>query len=243
MHKNLKIALLVSVPIVVIAAVGGGALYLTRSKSTASEAVLSANTGSGSTTLDPNAGIVNIPLTQAQPAPADDPDQLHVNTNKQSIKDGTLQQNQLGGGSANGGGSSAAGSGSTATAKVPGPETFKQYDQYKDGQHAMFGEIQVGTGLEVTAKTKVAVLYKGWLTDGSLFDQSRTDNKGQLQPFVLTIGEHTVITGWEEGLVGMKVGGIRRIIVPPAVGYGPQGHDPIPGNVVLVFDVQLLDAQ
>jgi FKBP-type peptidyl-prolyl cis-trans isomerase len=118
-----------------------------------------------------------------------------------------------------------------------------QYEQYKDGQHALLGEILVGSGTELKSGMKAAVYYKGWLTNGTLFDQSKLDDKGQLQPFVVSIGAHQVIAGWEEGLVGMQVGGKRRLIVPPAVGYGSQGQAPIPGNAVLVFDVELLAAQ
>ena len=136
--------------------------------------------------------------------------------------------------------SSAAPSKGTATA--PGPESFKQYDQYKEGQAALFADIVVGTGNEVTATSKVAVTYKGWLTDGTLFDQSKTDDKGALQPFTFQEGAHSVIPGWEQDIVGMKVGGSRRFIVPSAVGYGAKGQGPIPANAVLVFDVQLVAA-
>ncbi len=103
--------------------------------------------------------------------------------------------------------------------------------------------MQVGTGTEFGTNMKGAVLYKGWLTNGQMFDMSRTDDKGQLQPFIFTMGENTVIPGWEQGLAGMKVGGTRLLIVPPAAGYGPSGKDPIPGNSVLVFVVQLLEVR
>ncbi|MES2971084.1 MAG: FKBP-type peptidyl-prolyl cis-trans isomerase [Patescibacteria group bacterium] len=103
----------------------------------------------------------------------------------------------------------------------------------------MFGEVQVGTGDELTAGKKAAVYYKGWLTDGQLFDTTRPDKDGKLQPFVFEMGANQVIPGWEQGLAGMKVGGTRLVIVPPAVGYGPSGQGPIPGNAVLIFQVQL----
>lgn len=123
------------------------------------------------------------------------------------------------------------------------PSTFAQYDKYKTENNALFGEIQPGTGAELTEGKKAAVLYKGWLTDGRLFDMSRAGKDGKLEPFVFTLGAHQVIPGWEQSLAGMKVGGTRLLIVPPAVGYGAAGQDPIPPNAVLVFQVQLLEVQ
>ncbi len=131
----------------------------------------------------------------------------------------------------------------SAASKLPGPESFGQYEQYKDGKSALFADLVVGTGAEVSASSKVAVYYKGWLTNGQLFDESRTDQTTkQLQPFIFTMGEHNVIPGWEQSIFGMKIGGSRRLVIPPSVGYGPTGQGSIPGNAVLVFDVQLLAA-
>ena len=123
------------------------------------------------------------------------------------------------------------------------PSTFAQYDKYKDDQNGLFADVQKGTGTELASGMKAAVYYKGWLTNGTLFDQSQTDDKGQLQPFVFTLGAHQVIPGWEEALVGMKVGGVRLVIVPPAAGYGDQAQGSIPANSVLIFQVQLAAAQ
>lgn len=123
------------------------------------------------------------------------------------------------------------------------PATFGQYDKYKNDDQALFAEIQAGTGAELTADKRAAVLYKGWLTNGQLFDASRPDSSGKLQAFDFTLGAHQVISGWEQGLAGMKVGGTRLLIVPPSVGYGASGQGPIPGNSVLVFQVQLLAVQ
>lgn len=119
------------------------------------------------------------------------------------------------------------------------PASFGEYEKYKNEQNALFGEMQVGSGAELGANKKAAVYYRGWLTNGTLFDESRTGADGKLQPFVFTLGVHQVIPGWEQGLYGMKVGGVRLIIVPPAVGYGAQGQGSIPPNSVLVFQVQL----
>lgn len=131
-------------------------------------------------------------------------------------------------------------SSSDNSAPIPGPESFGQYDQYIDGEHALFADLRVGTGTEATANKTVAVVYKGWLTNGTLFDESKTDPaSGKLQAFQFQLGGGAVIRGWEEGIIGMKVGGLRRLIVPPKVGYGAAGHAPIPPNAMMVFDVQL----
>ena len=123
------------------------------------------------------------------------------------------------------------------------PSTFGQYDKYKDGTSALFGDIQVGQGAELKDTMKAAVYYKGWLTNGQLFDASRTGSDGKLQLFIFTLGAHEVIAGWEQGVAGMKVGGTRLIIVPSAVGYGSTGQGSIPANSTLVFEVQLLAVQ
>jgi FKBP-type peptidyl-prolyl cis-trans isomerase FkpA len=123
---------------------------------------------------------------------------------------------------------------SNSSSSAPGPESFKEYEKYKESQSALFGDVQQGTGSEATVGKKVAVYYKGWLTNGQLFDQSVNST------FVFKLGDRQVIPGWEQTIPGMKIGGIRRIIVPPSVGYGAQGQGPIPGNSVLVFDVQLV---
>lgn len=128
----------------------------------------------------------------------------------------------------------------SAAAKMLDPKTFSQYEEYKDNTTALFAELQKGTGAELTPNKKAAVYYKGWLTDGTLFDMSRADDKGQLQPLIFTLGASQVISGWEQALAGMKVGGVRFVIVPPSVGYGTSGQGPIPSNAVLIFQVQLL---
>lgn len=100
----------------------------------------------------------------------------------------------------------------------------------------MFADIAVGNGLEAASGRKLSVNYRGWLTNGSIFDQ----NVDSTKPFVFTLGAGSVIPGWEQGVNGMKVGGERLIIIPPAAGYGnvPQGS--IPASSVLVFYVKLL---
>lgn len=143
-------------------------------------------------------------------------------------------------------GSAAAGASGGSGSSTPSPldpSTFAQYEKYKDGQSGLFGDIQVGTGDELTDGKKAAVYYKGWLTNGTLFDQSRAGSDGKLQPFIFQLGAHQVITGWEQALTGMKVGGTRLLIIPPAVGYGAAGQGSIPPNATLVFQVQLAAVQ
>lgn len=149
---------------------------------------------------------------------------------------------QLGGGTGSAQGSTSSSSGASSSSDV-NPSTFKEYDKYKDSTGALFGDLVKGTGAELGANQKAAVYYKGWLTDGTMFDQSRAGSDGKLQAFTFTLGAHEVISGWEQGVAGMKVGGKRLIIVPPSVGYGATGQGPIPGNAVLVFEVELLAVQ
>lgn len=130
---------------------------------------------------------------------------------------------------------------STAGTSTVDPSTFAQYEKYKDNGSALFGDVQAGSGAALGDNQQATILYKGWLTNGTLFDQSRTDSSGRLQPLAFTEGGHQVIPGMEEGVAGMKAGGIRLIIVPPGQGYGSQGQGNIPGGAVLVFEVQLLD--
>lgn len=123
------------------------------------------------------------------------------------------------------------------------PASFAQYDKYKSDKGALFGEAQVGTGATLEAGKKAAVFYRGWLTNGSLFDESHVGTDGKLTPFIFTLGSHQVIPGWEQALAGMKVGGVRLVIVPPLAGYGAAGQGSIPANSVLVFQVQLSEVQ
>lgn len=122
----------------------------------------------------------------------------------------------------------------------PNPATFKDYDKYKDATSGLFGEIKVGDGITAEQNNKVAIVYKGWLTDGTLFDSSQKDADGKYQALVFALGGNEIIPGLQQGIGGMKVGGSRIVIVPPAVGYGPAGKDKVPPNAVMVFFITLL---
>jgi len=101
-------------------------------------------------------------------------------------------------------------------------------------------EIKVGTGDEAQKGQTVSVHYTGWLADGTKFDSSL--DRGQPLSFVLGAGQ--MIPGFDEGVAGMKVGGERRLILPPGLAYGAQGRPPkIPANSELTFDVQLVSLQ
>ncbi len=97
-------------------------------------------------------------------------------------------------------------------------------------------DIKEGEGKEVAVGDTVTVHYVGTLPDGTEFDNSR--KRGQ--NFRFTVGAGQVITGWEEGLVGMKAGGQRILVVPPEKAYGPDGYGPIPPGATLVFAIDLI---
>jgi FKBP-type peptidyl-prolyl cis-trans isomerase FkpA len=98
-------------------------------------------------------------------------------------------------------------------------------------------EIEAGTGPEARTGQEVTVHYTGWLTDGTKFDSSR--DRGE--PFKFGLGRGLVIRGWDEGVAGMKVGGRRRLVIPPELGYGARGAGgAIPGGATLLFNVELL---
>ncbi|MGO8672332.1 MAG: FKBP-type peptidyl-prolyl cis-trans isomerase [Capsulimonadaceae bacterium] len=103
-----------------------------------------------------------------------------------------------------------------------------------------YQDLVVGKGATPKAGQSVTVTYVGTLANGTKFDASADHGDGT---FTFTLGVHQVIEGWDEGVATMRIGGTRKLIVPPALGYGPNGAGPIPPNATLTFVVQLLKAQ
>ncbi len=100
-----------------------------------------------------------------------------------------------------------------------------------------YEDLVEGTGDSAKAGQMISVHYTGWLTDGKKFDSS----KDRGQPFPFALGQGQVIKGWDEGVQGMKVGGKRKLTIPPQLGYGSRGAGgAIPPGATLVFEVELL---
>lgn len=100
---------------------------------------------------------------------------------------------------------------------------------------AYYRDLVVGTGAFVSAGQLLTINVSAWLSDGTPLDGNTN------LPFHL--GTHEVISGWDEGIPGMRVGGKRQILVPPALGYGAVGSGPIPGNAVLVYVIEVVSAK
>ena len=110
-------------------------------------------------------------------------------------------------------------------------------DGIKTDSGLQYWDIKVGTGDEAKDGDQIKVHYTGWFTDGKKFDSTVDAH----QPYSLTLGAGKVIKGWDEGIVGMKVGGKRQLRIPPELAYGEAGYKTIiPPNATLIFDVQLL---
>ncbi len=100
-----------------------------------------------------------------------------------------------------------------------------------------YEDTKIGTGPAAKGGQTVSVHYTGWLTNGRKFDSS----KDRDQPFDFPLGLGQVIKGWDEGVQGMQVGGVRKLTIPPGLGYGARGAgNVIPPNATLIFEVELL---
>jgi FKBP-type peptidyl-prolyl cis-trans isomerase FkpA len=128
------------------------------------------------------------------------------------------------------------------------PEEGEQAPMADSGIRALEkNDVKEGTGAEARKGQTVRVHYTGWLHDpkaadkkGQKFDSSRDRN----EPFSFTLGAGEVITGWDEGVAGMKVGGTRVLTIPPSMGYGARGAGGvIPPNATLLFDIELLEVR
>ena len=103
----------------------------------------------------------------------------------------------------------------------------------------LYRDLAPGAGEPVRAGQTVSVHYRGSLPNGTEFDANQPGD----DPLTFTLGRQEVIAGWDEGVAGMRPGGKRQLVIPPALGYGEQGIGPIPGNATLVFEVELVSAQ
>jgi peptidylprolyl isomerase len=139
-----------------------------------------------------------------------------------------------------------ANSGAVATTQQTTPTPVAGSDSFDEGagkpvitlpDGLKYINLKVGDGALATANSTVSVHYTGWLASGQKFDSSR--DRGQ--PFEVQLGQGQVIEGWDEGIPGMKVGGRRKLIIPPALAYKDQGYPPtIPPNATLTFTIELL---
>jgi FKBP-type peptidyl-prolyl cis-trans isomerase len=139
-----------------------------------------------------------------------------------------------------------ASTGSAATTTQTTPTPAAGADDFNEGASKQvitlpdglkYINLRTGDGALATASSTVRVHYTGWLASGKKFDSSR--DRGQ--PFDVALGQGQVIAGWDEGIPGMKVGGRRKLIIPPALAYKDQGSPPtIPPNATLTFTVELL---
>lgn len=108
------------------------------------------------------------------------------------------------------------------------------------GAQVKIDDLVVGEGVEAASGKFVTVHYTGWLTDGKKFDSSLDRH----EPFKFKLGARQVIAGWDQGVAGMKVGGKRKLTIPPELGYGARGAGGvIPPNATLIFDVELLKVE
>jgi FKBP-type peptidyl-prolyl cis-trans isomerase len=128
-----------------------------------------------------------------------------------------------------------------ASPSTPATETFaaklgvniSQMTRKSDALYIQ--DLVVGTGAEATSGKAIRAMYTGWFTNGTTFDS----NAGGT-PIPVTLGLGQVISGWDQGIVGMRVGGKRRLVIGSALAYGTAGRGKIPPNVTLVFDVELV---
>lgn len=107
----------------------------------------------------------------------------------------------------------------------------------EDTTELVVEDVVLGAGESAQAGDILIVHYTGSLIDGTIFDTSR-DNR---EPFEFVLGEGHVISGWDQGLVGMQEGGLRLLLIPPHLGYGGSQRGPIPPNATLLFEVELLE--
>lgn len=123
-----------------------------------------------------------------------------------------------------------------STTQKPPQATAQQQQQQQQVTHLIIEDVLVGTGSAVKSGDQIEVNYLGTLLNGQKFDSSY--DRGET--FSFAVGTGQVITGWDQGLLGMKVGGKRRLIIPADLAYGDQGIASIPPNSPLIFEIELI---
>jgi FKBP-type peptidyl-prolyl cis-trans isomerase FkpA len=128
---------------------------------------------------------------------------------------------------------------STAVVGCSGSPTVPSTDAYSQT------DLTVGTGVEALTTSTVTVSYTGWFYDASMADKKglQFDTSVGREDFVVALGTASVIEGWDKGIPGMRVGGQRRLVIPPSLAYGPNRYASIPPNATLVFDIELIGVQ
>jgi FKBP-type peptidyl-prolyl cis-trans isomerase len=125
-------------------------------------------------------------------------------------------------------------------ARTYAPELNVDVDRMERAEGGLrYEDVQEGTGEMAEPGRTVVVHYTGWLPDGTQFDSSHD----RAQPLDVVLGQGRVIRGWDEGIVGMREGGTRRLVIPHGMAYGASGMGPIPPRATLVFDVELLEVR
>ena len=117
--------------------------------------------------------------------------------------------------------------------------TNNKIDIVSQSSQVLKQDITTGLGDEAVVGSRVTVNYVGRFVDGTIFDSSVSRN----EPFQFVLGTGQVIKGWDEGIVGMKVGGKRTLSIPAEFGYGANDYGPIPGGSTLIFEVELLKVE
>ena len=124
-------------------------------------------------------------------------------------------------------------------AASPSPSPSPKITQQAVSKDLGITDETVGKGAKAVAGKSVTVNYSGTLADGTEFDSSYKRN----QPFTFTLGAGQVISGWDQGVAGMKVGGKRKLVIPPSLGYGSRANGAIPADSTLTFEIELLSVK
>lgn len=119
---------------------------------------------------------------------------------------------------------------------IPKPREVSDEDYFVTPTGLKYYDFVEGTGNPVKNGDIVSVHYHAWLADGRLVDSSYL----RQEPFLFSVGSRTVIEGWDEGIIGMRLNGERQLVVPPELAYGSQGNNSVPPNAVVIFEITLL---